>query len=64
MSHKLNSLKSYLLNVLAFVFSYCMPVVGFFILGYALKKDLPQTRIYASCGVLLAFLTQIVTRFV
>jgi len=41
-----------------------MPVVGFFILGYALKKDLPQTRIYASCGVLLAFLTQIVTRFV
>ena len=64
MSHKLNSLKSYILNVLAFVFSYCMPVVGYFILGYALKKDLPQTRIYASCGVLLAFLTQIVTRFV
>lgn len=64
MSHKLNSLKSYILNVSAFVFSYCMPVVGFFILGYALKKDLPQTRIYASCGVLLAFLTQIVTRFV
>lgn len=64
MNHKLNSLKSYILNVLAFVFSYCMPVVGFFILGYALKKDLPQTRIYASCGVLLAFLTQIVTRFV
>ncbi|RGJ48838.1 hypothetical protein DXD61_01265 [Eubacterium sp. TM06-47] len=64
MSHKLNSLKSYILNVLAFVFSYCMPVVGFFILGYALKKDLPQTRIYASCGVLLAFLTQIVTKFV
>lgn len=64
MSHKLNSLKSYILNVLAFVFSYCMPVVGFFILGYALKKDLPQTRIYASCGVLLAFLKQIVTRFV
>ena len=64
MSHKLKSLKSYILNVLAFVFSYCMPVVGFFILGYALKKDLPQTRIYASCGVLLAFLTQIVTRFV
>lgn len=64
MSHKLNSLKSYILNALTFVFSYCMPVVGFFILGYALKKDLPQTRIYASCGVLLAFLAQIVTRFV
>lgn len=64
MSHKLNSLKSYILNALTFVFSYCMPVVGFFILGYALKKDLPQTRIYASCGVLLAFLTQIVTKFV
>ena len=64
MSRKLNSLKSYIINDLAFVFSYCMPVVGFFILGYALKKDLPQTRIYASCGVLLAFLTQIVTRLV
>lgn len=64
MSRKLNSLKSYIINALAFVFSYCMPVVGFFILGYALKKDLPQARIYASCGVLLAFLTQIVTRLV
>lgn len=64
MSRKLNSLKSYIINALAFVFSYCMPVVGFFILGYALKKDLPQTRIYASCGVLLAFLTQIVTKLV
>lgn len=64
MSQKLNFLKSYILNALAFVFSYCMPVVGFFILGYALKKDLPQTRIYVSCGVLLAFLTQIITRLV
>lgn len=64
MSHKLNFIKSYILNALAFVVSYCMPVVGFFILGYALKKDLPQTRIYASCGILLAFLTQIVTRLV
>ncbi len=64
MSRKLNSLKSYIINALAFVFSYSMPVVGFFILGYALKKDLPQTRIYASCGILLAFLTQIVTKLV
>ena len=64
MSHKLTSLKSYILNALAFVFSYCMPIVGFVILGYALKKELPQTRIYASCGILLALLTQIVTRFI